>query len=229
MAPHAPAPDVQLTEPPGISAGNWSAAAWTGITKLADATNATNSTWQDARGPVNSSAIPWCPDEPNDRFSSESCSSLLTSCSADGATALVNDYACDKPLRVLCMVESEECALGEQLQVLGCLELAGGVFHECALQVCSEQLRGCNDGCPRVHQALAVRCCLSFAVRSPAGAVRSQPRALAPLGSCCSCATPCPNPRRLTTAAPSWDPMPHWWTGTLPSWQQPRGWCTGPT
>jgi hypothetical protein len=116
---------VQLTEPPGVSAGNWSAAAWIGITKLADATNATNSTWEDARGPLNSSAVPWCPDEPNNRFSGEGCSSLLTSCSANGATALVNDYACDKPLRVLCMVESEECALGERPQLLAAWSLAG--------------------------------------------------------------------------------------------------------
>jgi hypothetical protein len=128
--------DAQLTEPPGVGAGNWSAAAWTGITKLAQATNTTNSTWQDARGPLGDSAVPWCPSEPNNRFSDEGCSSLLTGCSADGATALANDYACDKPLRVLCMVESEECALGERPQLTGFLELGGVLLMTgCAVQV----------------------------------------------------------------------------------------------
>jgi hypothetical protein len=105
----------QLTQPAGANTGNWSAAAWIGITKLANATNTTNSTWQDSMGPLNSTAaVPWCPGEPNNRHTNESCATLLTSCSPQDATALVNDYACDSLARVLCMVESEECALGER-------------------------------------------------------------------------------------------------------------------
>jgi hypothetical protein len=96
---------VQLTDPPGVEAEGWSAAAWIGISK------ASSGAWSDSRSPV--STIPWCPGEPNNLQSNESCSNLMTGCAPGSPTALVNDYACDKPARVLCMAEgAARCAPG---------------------------------------------------------------------------------------------------------------------
>jgi hypothetical protein len=98
-----------------VDAEGWSGAAWIGITKLPSATNATNSTWQDVHGPLNSTdTIPWCPGEPNNLHSNESCSNLMTRCAPGSPTALVNDYACDKSAWALCVLPADEqCSLGK--------------------------------------------------------------------------------------------------------------------
>ena len=81
----------------------WSAAAWVGITR------GSAGQWGDTSGPL--SNLPWCPNEPNDNFKdgTESCANLLTGCASTGA-ALLNDFACDKPARVVCALpEAPEC------------------------------------------------------------------------------------------------------------------------
>ncbi len=81
----------------------WSAAAWVGITRDS------NGQWGDASGPL--SGLPRCPNEPNNNVKdgTESCSNLLTGCS-DSGQALLNDFACDKPARVLCALpEAPQC------------------------------------------------------------------------------------------------------------------------
>ena len=96
---------AQLTDPPGVDAEGWSAAAWIGISKR------DSGAWADDHGLVNN--IPWCPGEPNNLYSNESCSNLVTRCAPGSPTALVNDYACGKLARVLCMAEAAaECAPG---------------------------------------------------------------------------------------------------------------------
>ncbi len=54
---------------------------------------------------------PWCPGEPNNKNGDEACGALLTICSGDGdGAALVNDFPCSRPLRVLCAFEAPaEC------------------------------------------------------------------------------------------------------------------------
>jgi hypothetical protein len=57
-------------------------------------------------------STPWCPNEPNNRDATEICAALVTACSPSGA-ALVNDYPCSWPLRVLCAVDgAPECSGG---------------------------------------------------------------------------------------------------------------------
>ena len=75
----------------------WSAAAWIGLTR----STADQSLWVDTSGaPLNN--VPWCPNEPNYRDGTETCTNLLTYCG--GGSALVNDYDCSRPLRVLCAI-----------------------------------------------------------------------------------------------------------------------------
>ncbi len=95
----------------------WSAAAWVGITKD------TNSQWGDASGPL--SSLPWCPNEPNnnDKDGPERCANLLTKCATSGQ-ALLNDFACNKPARVLCALpSSSKCG-----EVLALQEAANACF-----------------------------------------------------------------------------------------------------
>jgi hypothetical protein len=64
--------------------------------------------WGDSRGAVDN--IPWCPGEPNNLQSNESCTNVLTHCAPGSPTALLNDYDCQKLARVLCMVDwAAEC------------------------------------------------------------------------------------------------------------------------
>ena len=95
---------MQLTDTPGNSDSGWSAAAWTGITRSGP------NGWVDAAGIVGT--IPWCPGEPNNHYGSEGCTVLLTYCTPGGASAAVNDYSCDLPLRVMCAVESSPACGG---------------------------------------------------------------------------------------------------------------------
>jgi hypothetical protein len=90
---------LQLTAP-GESV--WSAAAWVGVTR--DAAGQ----WSDASGPL--SNLPWCPYEPNNnsKDGEEACSNLLTGCANTGE-ALLNDFACHKPARVVCSFDSSDC------------------------------------------------------------------------------------------------------------------------
>jgi hypothetical protein len=82
----------------------WSAGAWTGLLRMS--TNPL--TWADASG-AQVGSIPWCPGEPNNKDAAENCAALLTVCSSPG-TALVNDYPCGWPLRVVCAVDdAPEC------------------------------------------------------------------------------------------------------------------------
>ncbi len=95
----------------------WSAAAWVGITKDA------NSQWGDASGPL--SSLPWCPNEPNNnaKDGAENCANLLTNCATSGQ-ALLNDFACNKPARVLCALpSSSKCSK---------LPAEGGLLASCA-------------------------------------------------------------------------------------------------
>jgi hypothetical protein len=50
----------------------------------------------DASSPTKN--IAWCPGEPNDRFSNEDCTVVLTVCTG-GASAAVNDFSCEKASR----------------------------------------------------------------------------------------------------------------------------------
>jgi hypothetical protein len=67
------------------------------------------SAWADGSGaPVG--GIAWCPAEPNNKDGIEGCAALVTVCSSSGA-ALVNDYPCSWPLRVVCAVDAApECS-----------------------------------------------------------------------------------------------------------------------
>ena len=103
MWPTPPRP-LQLTAPDGKDA--WWAAAWIGINKD-DAGQ-----WRDASGPA--ASVPWCPGEPNYLAQDERCANLMTGCPGAGGAALVNDYMCDKPIRVLCVYESSDCGGRQQ-------------------------------------------------------------------------------------------------------------------
>jgi hypothetical protein len=82
---------MQLTPaPPG--ADGWSAGVWVDI--IRDGSSLTG--WSSAGGPA--SNTPWCPGEPNDRFSNEDCAVVLTFCTG-GASAAVNDFDCDRTSR----------------------------------------------------------------------------------------------------------------------------------
>ena len=92
----------------------WSAAAWIGA-KRSD-----SAVWVDTKGaPLN--YVPWCPGEPNFSNGIEGCASMLTLCTPGASTALVNDYDCSRPLRVLCAYEA---SAGD-----GCSELLNPVLE----------------------------------------------------------------------------------------------------
>jgi hypothetical protein len=81
----------QLTPAPGNpGTGIYAAAAWIGLTRGSPS-------WTDG-------SAPWCPGEPNNKFSTEGCANLMMGCGASGAA--VNDYTCELPLRVLCAIPS---------------------------------------------------------------------------------------------------------------------------
>ena len=95
--------NAQLTAAPGNpSTDYWNAAAWIGATRDANAASG----WADANGAT--ASLPWCPGEPNNKGSVESCTDLMTGCGASGAA--VNDFACDRHLRVLCAFPSSSCS-----------------------------------------------------------------------------------------------------------------------
>ncbi len=89
--PSRASPPAQLTPaPPGTD--GWSAGAWVDIAR-----NGSSPTgWSSADGPA--SDTPWCPGEPNDRFSDEDCAVVLTFCTG-GASAAVNDFNCGRTSR----------------------------------------------------------------------------------------------------------------------------------
>jgi hypothetical protein len=95
---HTPCCSPQLTPTPGNPHGEWSAAVWLGPTLPPGSTRAT---W--------TLPLPWCPDEPNDKDAAEDCATMLTACTPGRATAAVNDYPCNLPLRVMCAFPSADC------------------------------------------------------------------------------------------------------------------------
>jgi hypothetical protein len=98
----APLHGPQLTP---ADSNAWSSGAWTGLQR----STANPSAWA-AGSSAQVGSIPWCPGEPNNKDGSEGCAALVTVCSSSGA-ALVNDYPCGWPLRVLCAIDAApECS-----------------------------------------------------------------------------------------------------------------------
>jgi hypothetical protein len=107
---------LQLTAVPDNPHGDWSAAAWMGMQR-------SGNSWQEAGGTA-AEPIPWCPNNPNNHNldGEETCTTMMTFCSPSGG-ALVNDYPCHYPLRVLCAYPTMAC--GETTGAEGFLRLQG--------------------------------------------------------------------------------------------------------
>jgi hypothetical protein len=103
LTDHTPPPlAAQLMSTPDNPSSPWSAAAWIGLTR----SSSNSAQWLDLKG-TTLNYVPWCPGEPNYKYGTESCTNLLTYCG--GGSALVNDYDCSRPLRVLCAFQSSGC------------------------------------------------------------------------------------------------------------------------
>jgi hypothetical protein len=95
---------MQLAAAPGSPALAWSAGVWLSVSPAPGAATG----WVDSSSGAPVDALPWCPDEPNNKGGAERCASLLTTCVQSGAA--VNDFPCDSPLSAaLCAFPSPDC------------------------------------------------------------------------------------------------------------------------
>ncbi len=100
----APAHYTVLLQLTPADSNAWSAGVWTGLQR----SSVDPSAWADGSG-AQVGGTPWCPGEPNNKDGNENCAALVTICSS--GAALVNDYPCGLPLRVVCAVDAApECS-----------------------------------------------------------------------------------------------------------------------